>query len=145
MLELRVPVQKAQTAIAKLGNLGKLQSQQVSTQDLQAKLTQQTSSIGSLRRAIAVYETALQSTTLPASQRATLQIRLNNARHALAQLRHARRGTLASGATADISLLLTTHNGAIVVTHHGSTRIGRLLGSARRTSSRSRGSSSSTR
>jgi Domain of unknown function (DUF4349) len=130
VLELRVPVQKAQTAIAKLGNLGKLQSQQVSTQDLQAKLTQQTSSIGSLRRAIAVYETALQSTTLPASQRATLQIRLNNARHALAQLRHARRGTLASGATADISLLLTTHNGAIVVTHHGSTRIGRLLGSA---------------
>ena len=122
VLELRVPVQKAQTAIAKLGNLGKLQSQQVSTQDLQAKLTQQTSSIGSLRRAIAVYETALQSTTLPASQRATLQIRLNNARHALAQLRHARRGTLASGATADISLLLTTHNGAIVVTHHGSTR-----------------------
>ena len=130
VLELRVPVQKAQTAIAKLGALGKLLSQQVSTQDLQAKLTQQTSSIGSLRRAIAVYETALQSPTLPASQRATLQIRLNNARHALATLRHARRGTLASGATADISLLLTTHTGAIVVTHHGSTRIGRLLGSA---------------
>jgi hypothetical protein len=131
VLELRVPVQKAQTAIARLGGLGKLLSQQVSTQDLQAKLTHQTSQIGSLKRAIAVYETALQSTTLPASQRAILQIRLNNARRALSHLRHARTGTLASGATASISLLLTTRNGAVAVSHHhGSTRIGRLLGDA---------------
>jgi len=131
VLALRVPVQNAQKAIAKLGNLGTLLSQQVSTQDLQAKLTQQNSGIGSLRRAIAVYENALQSTTLSASERVAIQIKLNNARHALARLRHARNGTLASGATADISLLLTTRNHAIVAPHHGgSTRIGRLLGSA---------------
>jgi hypothetical protein len=131
VLALRVPVQKAQTAIARLGGLGILLSQQVSTQDLQAKLTQQTSQVGSLRRSIAVYETALQSTTLPASQRVIIQIRLNNARHQLSRLRHARTGTLASGATADISLLLTTHNGAVAVTHHhGNGRFGRLLGSA---------------
>jgi Domain of unknown function (DUF4349) len=130
VLALRVPVQKAQVAIAKLGALGKLLSQQVSTQDLQAKLTHQTSQIGSLKRAIAVYETALQSTTLPASQRAILQIRLNNARRALSHLRHARTGTLASGATASISLLLTTRNGAVVVTHHKEGRLGRLLGDA---------------
>jgi len=131
VLQLRVPVQKAEAALGQLSKLGTLLSQQVSTQDLQTKLTKQTGGIGSLRRAIAVYESALQSTTLPASQRATLQIRLNNARHALAALQHARRGTLASGATANISLLLTTHNGAAVgAHHHGSTRIGRLLGSA---------------
>jgi hypothetical protein len=131
VLALRVPVQNAQAAIAKLGSLGTLLSQQVSTQDLQAKLTHQTSAIGSLRRAIAVYESALQSSTLPASQRVIIQIKLNDARHALARLRHARNGTLASGATADISLLLTTRNHAIVPAHHGgSTRIGRLLGSA---------------
>jgi hypothetical protein len=131
LLALRVPVQNAQKAIARLGNLGTLLSQQVSTQDLQAKLTQQNSGIGSLRRAIAVYENALQSTTLSASERVALQIKLNNARHALARLRHARSGTLAAGATADISLLLTTRNHAIVAPHHGgSTRIGRLLGSA---------------
>ena len=111
--------------------LGTLLSQQVSTQDLQAKLTQQNSGIGSLRRAIAVYENALQSSTLTATERVAIQIKLNNARHALAHLRHARNGTLASGATADISLLLTTRNHAIVAPHHGgSTRIGRLLGSA---------------
>ena len=131
ILALRVPVQNAQTAIAKLGALGTLLSQQVSTQDLQAKLTQQNSGIGSLRRAIAVYENALQSSTLTATERVAIQIKLNNARHALARLRHARNGTLASGATADISLLLTTRNHAIVAPHHGgSTRIGRLLGSA---------------
>lgn len=130
-LALRVPVQNAQKAIAKLGSLGTLLSQQVSTQDLQAKLTHQNSGIGSLRRAIAVYENALQSATLSASERVAIQIKLNNARHALARLRHARNGTLASGATADISLLLTTRSHAIVPVHHGgSTRIGRLLGSA---------------
>ena len=132
VLSLRVPVQKAQTAIGRLGGLGTLLSQQVSTQDLQAKLTSQTSQIGSLKRAIAVYVTALQSTTLPASQRAILQIRLNNARRSLSQLRHARRGTLASGANADISLLLTTQKGAAVVTHHKEGRLGRLLGDAAR-------------
>lgn len=131
VLELRVPVQKAQAAIAKLSTLGKLVSQQVSTQDLQQKLTHQTSQIGALRRAITVYETALQSTTISASDRATLQIRLNNARRQLSQARHARRGTLASGATASISLLLATKSSAIVTPqHHGSSRIGRLLGSA---------------
>lgn len=131
LLALRVPVQNAQKAIAKLGGLGTLLSQQVSTQDLQAKLTHQNTGIGSLRRAIAVYEQALHSSTLPASQRVIIQIRLNNARRALERLRHARAGTLASGATADISLLLTTRNHAIVAPqHHGSTRIGRLLGSA---------------
>jgi hypothetical protein len=130
-LALRIPVQNAQKAIAKLGALGTLLSQQVSTQDLQAKLTHQNSGIGSLRRAIAVYENALQSPTLSATERVAIQIKLNNARHALARLRHARNGTLAAGATASISLLLTTRNHAIVPAHHGgSTRIGRLLGSA---------------
>jgi Domain of unknown function (DUF4349) len=131
LLALRVPVQNAQKAIAKLGSLGTLLSQQVSTQDLQAKLTHQNSGIGSLRRAIAVYENALQSSTLSASERVALQIRLNNARHALSRLRHARNGTLAAGATASISLLLTTRGHAIVAPHHtGSSRIGRLLGNA---------------
>jgi hypothetical protein len=131
VLKLRVPVQNAEKAIAKLVGLGTLLSQQVSTQDLQAKVTHQTSAIGSLRRAIAVYEKALESTTLSATERVAIQIKLNNARHALARLRHARNATQTLGATADISLLLTTQNHAIVPAHHhGSTRIGRLLGSA---------------
>ena len=131
VLQLRVPVQKAQAAIAKLSTLGTLLSQEVSTQDLQTKLNGQNSGIGSLRRAINVYEQALASGTLSATDRINIQIRLNNARHALARLRHARNGTLESGATADISLLLTTRNHAFVVHHHHKNgRFDRLLGSA---------------
>jgi hypothetical protein len=129
LLALRVPVQNAQVAIARLGGLGVLLQQQVSTKDLQTRLTHETSQIGSLKSAIAVYEQALQG-SLPASQRVIIQIRLNNARRELAQLRHARKGTLRSGATADISLVLDTPNHAIVVTHHRNGRLGRLLGSA---------------
>lgn len=131
VLQLRVPVQNAQAAIAKLSTLGRLLSQEVSTQDLQTKLTHENSGIGSLRRAIAVYQQALDSGTLSATERVTIEIRLSNARHALAQLRHARNGTLASGATADISLLLTTQNHAVVAhRHHKSGRFDRFLGSA---------------
>jgi hypothetical protein len=131
VLDLRVPVQKAQAALAKLSTLGNVVSQQVSTQDLQSKLNSENSGIGSLQRAITVYESALNSGTLSGSQRVIIQIRLNNARRALSQLRHARTGTLASGATADISLLLTTRNVAVVAHHHHKQgRLGRLLGSA---------------
>jgi hypothetical protein len=130
-LELRVPVGKTETAIAKLEMLGKLVSQQLSTQDLQQQLTQQTNQIGSLRRAIAVYEQALKSGTLSAPERVEIQIKLANAQHSLRQLRKARSQTVASGATADISLTLTTHNGgAIGGGHRRISRFDRLLGSA---------------
>jgi uncharacterized protein DUF4349 len=131
VLQLRVPVQKAQTAIGRLANLGTLLSQQVSTKDLQQQLTSQNNGIGSLKRAIAVYTQALKSGTLSGSERVQIQIKLSNARHAITQLRRNRTATLQSGATSNISLLLTTRRHAFVVTHHhGSTRIGRLLGSA---------------
>jgi Domain of unknown function (DUF4349) len=130
VLELRVPVQKAQIAIGRLADLGTLLSQQVSTKDLQQRLTSQTNGIGSLKRAIAVYEQALKSGSLSAGERVQIQIKLSNARHAITQLRRNRTATLQSGATSNISLLLTTRQHAFVVPHHGSTRIGRLLGSA---------------
>ena len=131
VLQLRVPVQKAEVAIGRLANLGTLLSQQVSTKDLQQQLTGQNNGIGSLKRAIAVYEQALKSGTLSGSERVQIQIKLSNARHAITQLRRNRTATLQSGATSNISLLLTTRQHAFVVTHHhGSTRVGRLLGSA---------------
>jgi hypothetical protein len=130
-LELRVPVGKAETALAKLGSLGTLVSQQVSTQDLQQQLTQQTDQIGTLRREIAVYVQALQNGSLSATERVAIQIKLANARHSLKLLRKARTATVASGATANISLTLTTNKDAgIVPAHHQSGRFDRLLGSA---------------
>jgi hypothetical protein len=131
VLQLRVPVQKAQIAIGRLANLGTILSQQVSTKDLQQQLTSQNNGIGSLRRAIAVYEQALKSGTLSATERVQIEIKLSNARHAITQLRRNRTATLQSGATSNISLLLTTRQHAFVVPHHhGSSRVGRLLGSA---------------
>jgi hypothetical protein len=132
-LQLRVPVGKAETALTKLGALGTLVSQQVSTQDLQQQLTQQTDSIGTLRREIAVYVQALQSASLSATERVALQIKLSNARHSLKLLKKARTATGASGATANISLTLTTNKDAgIVPAHHTTGRFDRLLGSAAR-------------
>jgi Domain of unknown function (DUF4349) len=131
VLQLRVPVQKAQIAIGRLASLGTLLSQQVSTKDLQQQLTSQNNGIGSLKRAIAVYEQALKSGTLSASERVQIEIKLSNARHAITQLRRNRTATIQYGATSNISLLLTTRQHAFAVTHHhGSTRVGRLLGSA---------------
>ena len=130
-LALRVPVGKAQTAIGRLGQLGTLVSQQLSTQDLQQQLTRQTNGIGTLRRTIAVYEEALKSATLSPAQRIEIQIKLANAQHSLKLLRKARTGTVASGATADISLTLTTSKSSIVGGgHHSSGRFDRLLGGA---------------
>jgi hypothetical protein len=126
-----VPADRAQTAIARLGQLGKLVSQQVSTQDLQQQLTRQTNQIGSLRRAIAVYQQALKSGTLSAPERVEIQIKLANAQHSLRLVRKARSGTVASGATADISLTLSTHRaGAVGGGGNGGGRFDRLLGSA---------------
>lgn len=130
-LALRVPVGKAEAAIARLGQLGTLVSQQLSTQDLQQQLTRQTNGIGTLRRAIAVYQQALNSGTLSASQRVEIQIKLANAQHSVKLLRKARSGTVASGATADISLTLTTSKSSIIGGgHHSSGRFDRLLGGA---------------
>jgi hypothetical protein len=131
-LALKVPVGKAQTAIGRLAQLGTLVSQQVSTEDLQQQLTRQTNGIGTLRRAIAVYEQALKSGSLSPAQRIDVQIKLANARHSVKLLRKARAGTIQSGATADISLTLTTSKSSIVPGggNHSSGRFDRLLGGA---------------
>jgi uncharacterized protein DUF4349 len=127
-LALKVPVDKAQVAIGRLAQLGTLVSQQVSTQDLQQQLTRQTNGIGTLRRSIAVYVQALQGSSLSAAERVQIQIKLANARHSVKVLRKARAGTIQSGATADISLTLTTSKSSIVGGgHHSSGRFDRLL------------------
>ncbi len=129
-LDLRVPVGKAETAIGRLGALGQLSSQQVSTQDLQQQFRQQTDTIGSLKRAIAIYQQALNSGSVSGSQRVEVQIRLSSAEHALNSQRKARSHTVASAATADIQLTLTTNQHAFVTVHHKQGRLGRLLGNA---------------
>lgn len=125
-LDLRVPVAEVQKAVNQLSTLGTLLTEQISTKDLEAQVTRQTNSIVSLQRTIAAYTKALLDPSLPAAQRVILQVRLANAKRSLTQLRHARTGTLASAATANVSLTLTTKHGALAI-HHRRGRLGRML------------------
>jgi uncharacterized protein DUF4349 len=125
-LELRVPADKVQQALARLSDLGVLVSQQISIQDLTAKLQRQSDEIAQLRRRVAALHDALRNPALPESQRVLLQIKLAESKRALAQRLHGRKGTLAAGATSRISLVLTTQKHAAAPAPHRG-RLGRML------------------
>jgi Domain of unknown function (DUF4349) len=128
-IELRVPAQNVQRALTKLAALGTLVSQEVSVQDLQHALEVESAQVGQLRRTIAALEKALRDPALPDAQRVLLQIRLAESKRALAQRLQARKGTVAAGTTARISLVIGTAKSIVVpVTHRG--RLGRMLHSA---------------
>ena len=128
-IELRVPAQNVRTALAKLGALGSLVSQQVSVQDLQHDFAVESAQIAQLRRTVAALQKALRNPALPDAQRVLLQIKLAETKRALAQRLHARTGTVASGTTARISLVLSTEKSIVPVVHHRG-RLGRMLHSA---------------
>jgi hypothetical protein len=128
-LDLRVPAQNARKAIARLEGLGTLVSQQLSVQDLQHQIAAQSEQIAQLRRRIAALAKALQDPALPDAQRVLLRIKLAEARRSLTQSVAARKGTVESGATASISLVLSTKPSPAAVVHHRG-RFGRMLHSA---------------
>ena len=101
---LRVPAQDVKTALARLGGLGSIVSQNLSVTDLQHDFQVESAQIAQLRRTIAALKTALRSPSLPDAQRVLLQIRLANAKRSLAQRLNARQGTVTAGTTARISL-----------------------------------------
>jgi hypothetical protein len=128
-IELRVPVQQVKQAIARLGRLGTIASQTISIEDLTSTLQRQSAQIAELRRRVAALEQALRNPALPDAQRVLLQIKLAEAKRALAQRTNGRKGTLASGATARISLVLTTKKHAAAAPHRRG-RLSRMLGDA---------------
>ena len=128
-IELRVPAQNVRAALAKLGALGSLVSQQVSVQDLQHDLAVESAQIAQLRRTVAALQKALHNPALPDAQRVLLQIKLAETKRSLAQRLHARTGTVAAGTTARISLVLSTEKSIVPVVHHRG-RLGRMLHSA---------------
>jgi hypothetical protein len=128
-LELRVPAQNVQRALARLGQLGTIVSQQVSVQDLEHALQQQSAQFAQLERTVAALQQALRDPALPEAQRVLLRIRLAEARRALSQRRHARKGTIAAGTTARVSLVLETKEAVAPVPHHRG-RLGRMVHSA---------------
>jgi Domain of unknown function (DUF4349) len=129
VLELRVPAENVKTAIARLAGLGTLVSQRLSVEDLQHDFEVESAQIAELRRAVAALQKALRDPALPDAQRVLLQIKLAETKRALAQRLHARKGTVAAGTTASISLVLGTEKAIAPVAHHRG-RLGRMVHSA---------------
>ena len=128
-LELRIPAANVRTALTRLAALGTLVSQRVSVQDLQHAFAVESAQIAQLRRSIAALEQAIRNPSLPDAQRVLLQIRLAEQKRALAQRLHARKGTVAAGTTARVSLVLSTSKHAAAAPPHRG-RIGRMVRSA---------------
>ena len=128
-LELRVPAQNVKIAIARLGGLGTLVSQELSVTDLQRTFQTQSEQIAQLRRRVAAFQAALRDSSLPEAQKVILQIRLAESKRALAQRLNARKGTISAGTTAQISLVIGTEKAIAPVVHHRG-RLGRMLHSA---------------
>jgi Domain of unknown function (DUF4349) len=128
-IELRVPAQNVKRALSQLAGLGTIVSQQLSVDDLQGTYTRQSDQIAQLRRRIAALRTAIADPSLPEAQKVLLRIKLAESKRALAQRLHARKGTLAAGTTADISLVIGTEKSIVPVAHHRG-RLGRMLHSA---------------
>jgi Domain of unknown function (DUF4349) len=128
-IELRVPAQNVKTALSRLAALGRLVSQQLSVQDLQHDFEVETAQIAGLRRTVAALQTALRDSSLPEAQRVLLQIKLAESKRALFQRLHGRKGTLAAGTTARISLVLSTQKSIVPAVHHRG-RLGRRVHSA---------------
>ena len=127
-IELRVPAQNVKVAIARLAGLGTVMSQQLSVTDLQDRFRTQSAQIGQLRRRVAALQAALRDPSLPEAQRVLLRIRLAESKRALAQRLSARKGTVSSGTTANISLVIGTQKAITPVAHRG--RTSRMLHSA---------------
>jgi hypothetical protein len=127
-IELRIPAENVQRALAQLAGLGTLVSQEVSLQDLQHDLAVQSAQITQLRRRIAALNEALRNPALPEAQRVLLQIKLAESKRALAQRINARKGTIAAGTTSRVSLVLSTDKASIVPVQRG--RLDRMLRSA---------------
>ncbi|MES1247837.1 MAG: DUF4349 domain-containing protein [Actinomycetota bacterium] len=125
-IDVRVPAGRVKQAIAQLGALGTIVAQQISIQDLTSQLERQSAQIAQLRRRVAALKQALASPSLPDAQRVLLQIKLSEAKRALAERLHGRAATVSAGATARISLTLETRRAAAAAPHHRG-RLGRML------------------
>ncbi len=129
VLDLRVPTQSVKPALTRLAGLGTLVSQQLSVTDLEQQLQTQSAQIAQLHRRIAALRAAIEDPALADAQKVLLRIRLAEAKRALSQRLHAQKGTIASGTTSTISLVIGTKR-SIAPASHPRGRLGRIVHSA---------------
>jgi len=107
-LTVRIPVAKVQDAIVQLSALGRIVSQQVTIDDLQATLDTLEQRERSVRAQIALVTTRLETESLDASTRARLESRLQTLRAELRQLQRDTAATSAEARMATIQLSVVT-------------------------------------
>jgi hypothetical protein len=107
-LTVRVPVAKVQDAVVQLSALGRIVSQQVTIDDLQATLDTLERRERSVRAQIALVSARLETEDLDATTRARLESRLQTLRSELRQLRRATAATNAEARMSTIQLSVVT-------------------------------------
>jgi len=123
-LDLRVPVQQVQQAIASFTELGTILSQRISVADLQRTVDRIDQRRLEARAVVSELEAKERRVGLTPSE----QARLNGARHTVARLSRSRANLVAEGTYAKISLTLTTRKAAAKQTAPG--RFDRFWGDA---------------
>jgi hypothetical protein len=107
-LTVRIPVAKVQDAIVQLSALGRIVSQQVTIDDLQASLDTLERRERSVRAQIALVSARLETEDLDAPTRARLESRLQTLRSELRQLRRDTAATSAEARMATIQVSVVT-------------------------------------
>ena len=113
-MTVRVPVGKVQQAIAGLSGLGRIVSQQVTIDDLQASLDALERRQASVRNQIARIEARLGTESLEPEERAVLETRLQRLQRELRELRRGVTATTAQARMSTIELTVVTPDAGAV-------------------------------
>ena len=114
VIDLRVPVGRAQEALRRFSALGTITAQQVQIRDLQAGLDRETNRARALRHRIALLKAKLLSPSLTAEERVTLESRLADSQSSLESVLRGVHATQQRAAFARFSLDLVTGRGAAI-------------------------------
>ena len=113
-MTVRVPVGKVQQAIAGLSGLGRIVSQQVTIDDLQASLDALERRQASLRNQVARIGARLDTESLEPEERAVLETRLQRLQRELRELRRGITATHAEARMSTIELTVATPEAGVV-------------------------------
>ena len=111
-LALRVPVDRVEDAVVRLGALGTVSGQRVATVDLQTGIDRRAGRIEQINRAIRVQELRLESGTLTPAQLLEARLRIVRLRNEAADLRRANLADRREAATSELALTLHTRAAA---------------------------------
>jgi Domain of unknown function (DUF4349) len=130
LIDLRVPVVRAQDALRRFSALGTITAQQVQIRDLQSGLDQETNRARALRHRIELLKAKLLSPSLTPEERVTLENRLADSQSGLESVLRGVHATRQRAAFARFSLELDTGRGTAIAPPPRQGAFGRTAGDA---------------